>query len=230
MASVFKRGRWVDANGRKCAKDAPGAKWQVSRIWMIRISVDGKPVMLKGFTDKGATEAKAADLERKKARGEAGLINPFKVHLARPLVEHISDWTTELRALGRDDEYIRPCMARMERLAAECGWNGLGAITADSFCKWRETAMGNADHNRKEKAGRTIRTMSPRSKNHCLATLTTFCRWCVKRHRMESNPVVDVERVDESKDVRRERRALSVDDLMHFWTRCRHTIGSATKC
>ncbi len=213
MASVFKRSRWIDAAGRKCRKDAPGAKRVKSDTWMIRIQLDGRPVLLKGFTDKGATEAKAADLEKQKARGETGLIDVYKAHRARPLVEHIADWTTELRALGRDDDYIAPCKARMERLAVECNWTGLRAITADTFCKWRETAMGNADHNRVEKAGRTIRTMSPRSKNHYLATLTTFCRWCVKRHRMESNPVVDVEKVDESKDVRRERRALSVDDL-----------------
>src|SRR5436190_1995905 len=29
MASVFKRGRWVDADGKKCRKDDPGAQWAV---------------------------------------------------------------------------------------------------------------------------------------------------------------------------------------------------------
>src|SRR6185369_10437476 len=88
-----------------------------------------------------------------------------------------------------------------------------GDISADSFCKWREGATLNADHNRKDKATRTLRSMSPRCKNHYLTTLVTFCRWCIKRHRMASNPIADVDKVDESGDVRRERRALSTDEL-----------------
>ena len=90
MASVFKRGRWVDSAGRKCAKDAPGAKWVESRYYTVQIVVDGKPKLFKGHTDKGASEQLASELERNKARGERGLIDPFKVHKARPLAEHVA--------------------------------------------------------------------------------------------------------------------------------------------
>jgi len=58
-----------------------------------------------------------------------------------------------------------------------------------------------------------MRSLSPRAKNHYLATLNTFCRWCIKRKRMATNPAADVEKVDETGDVRRERRALTVDEL-----------------
>ena len=38
MASVFKRGRWVDGNGRKCAKETPGAKWVSSRFYTVAVA------------------------------------------------------------------------------------------------------------------------------------------------------------------------------------------------
>ncbi len=175
--------------------------------------VDGRLKRVKGFTDKGASEQLAAKLERAKARGEAGLEDPYKAHRKRHLGEHVADWVAELRQLGRDDMYVAPCEARLGRLIAECGWHFLGDIGADAFCKWRESAVANADHNRKDQGTRTVRPMSPRSKNHYLATLITFCRWCVKRHRLASNPLGDLQKVNETSDVRRQRRALTADEL-----------------
>src|SRR5215469_331095 len=113
MASVFKRGRWVDAQGRRCIKGAPGATWRESRFWRVKIYIDGKPKMVKGYTDKQASQQLGAKLERAKAQGEEGLLDPFKPHRIRPLAEHVADWTAELRQLGRDDKYIAPCKARM---------------------------------------------------------------------------------------------------------------------
>ena len=42
MASVFKRGRWIDAQGRKCAKSAPGAKWVESRFYTVQVKMNGR--------------------------------------------------------------------------------------------------------------------------------------------------------------------------------------------
>jgi hypothetical protein len=95
MASIFKRGRWVDAKGRKCAKDAPAARWVESRFYTVQYMVNGRPKLVKGYTDKGASAQLGAKLERAEARGEQDLIDPFRPHRKRPLAEHIADWTAE---------------------------------------------------------------------------------------------------------------------------------------
>ena len=69
MACVFKRGRWVDAQGRKCTKGTPGATWAESRFWTVQYFFNGRPKTIKGYTDKGASEQLGARLERAKARG-----------------------------------------------------------------------------------------------------------------------------------------------------------------
>src|SRR5438874_11901958 len=118
MASVFKRGRWVDTKGRKCRKEAPEANWQESRYYTVQIFIDGKPKFLKGYTDKQASEQLGAKLERAKAQGDQGLIDPYKPHRKSRLAERVADWTAELRQLGRDDLYVGPCKAGLLRLAA----------------------------------------------------------------------------------------------------------------
>jgi hypothetical protein len=140
MASVFKRGRWVDGSGRKCAKDAPGAKWVESRFYTVQIIIDGKPKLFKGHSDKGASEQLAAELERNKARGERGLIDPYQAHRKRALAEHVADWSAELKQLGRDDVYIGLCEFRMGRMIKDCGWKTLDTINIESFIRWRQTA------------------------------------------------------------------------------------------
>ncbi len=84
----------------KVRKDTPGAKWVESRFWMVKIYIDGKPKLVKGYTDKQASEQLGAKLQRDKAQGAQGLVDPYKAHCARPLVEHVGDWIAELRQLG----------------------------------------------------------------------------------------------------------------------------------
>jgi integrase len=207
MASVFKRSRWVDAAGRKCVKGTPGAKRVVSRIWMIRIQLDGRPKLVKGFTDKGATEQLASDLEKKKARGEVGLIDPYKVHRARALADHVADYVADLRAMGKDSMYTYNVEKRLAKLLKLCGWNKLGDITADAFSTWREKPI------EQRQADSETGTIGPRTINQYFETLRAFCNWCVKRKRIASNPVTDVEKVDQTTDVRRQRRALTEDEV-----------------
>ncbi|MCL2647165.1 MAG: site-specific integrase [Phycisphaerales bacterium] len=207
MASIFKRGRWVDADGKVCKKGTLGATLQKSRYWMVKYYIDGKPQFVKGYTDRQASEQLGAKLERAKAHGEQGLIDPYKDHRARPLAEHIDDYLADLRTLGRDDMYVYNIEKRLAKLLSLCGWTKLGDITADSFCRWREMPI-----EQQQVAGEDKR-IGPNTLNQYLETLRTFCGWAVKRKRMATNPLVDVEKMDDSADIRRERRSLTPEQI-----------------
>src|SRR4051812_23871329 len=168
MASVFKRGRWVDANGRKCTKDAPGARWAESLFYTVQIVVNGKPKLVKGYTDRQASEQLGAKLERAKAQGEEGLHDAYKPHRSRRLSEHVADWITELRQLGRDDVYVGLCESRMARLIVDCKWDNLASMTPESFIRWRDTAT--VEVGKPKKKGSSVRPMGARTQNHYLET------------------------------------------------------------
>lgn len=211
MASVFKRGRWVDEDGRRCPKGTPGAKWVESRNYMIQLVVDGKPRLIKGYTDRQATEQLAAKLERSKAQGAEGLTDPFKAHRRRPLAEHVANWIAELRQLGRDDVYVGLCESRMARLIADCRWENLTSISAESFIQWRETATATVG--KAAKKGSNVKPMGARTQNHYLETLRAFCRWAMRRKRMATHPLADVSPVETAGHLRRQRRALTENEI-----------------
>ncbi len=211
MASVYKRGRWVDGNGKVCAKGTAGATWKKSKTWTVQVCIDGRRKLLKGYTDKSASEQMGANYERARARGEQGLTDPYKAHRHRPLVEHVGDWIGELRQLGRDDVYIRLCDARMARLVDECGWMTLADISAATFLSWRETATVEVGHARKPASN--IHSMSAKTQNHYLTTLRTFCLWAIRRNRMADHPLADVPAVNTAGQLRRQRRALHEDEI-----------------
>src|SRR5678816_2331625 len=106
MASVFKRGRWVDGKGRKCTKGTPGATWVASRFYTIKLHLAGERTkFVKGYTDRQASEQLGARLERAKAQGEEGLNDPYKLQRKREIGEHLADWIVELRQLRRSASY-----------------------------------------------------------------------------------------------------------------------------
>lgn len=207
MASVFKRGRWVDSQGRKCSKNSLGAKWVESRFYTVAVVINGRTKRIKGFTDRGASEQLGSQLERSKARGETGLTDIYKPHRERPLAEHVADWITELRQVGRDEVYVGLCECRMSRLIAECKWETFKQLTADSFIVWRQTATSTVGTAHKK--GSNVKSMAPRTQNHYVETVRAFANWAIKRKRLEANPVKEVSLVETVGRLRRERRALN---------------------
>lgn len=197
----------MNGQGRGCSKETPGATWAESRFYSIKIMVDGKPKIVKGHTDKGATQQLAARLERNKSQGVEGLIDPFKAHRGKALAGHIADYVADLRALGRDDKYTYNVEKRLAKLLKLCGWKLLADISADAFARWRETPIEQKQAESED--GR----IGPRTINQYHETLRAFCKWAVKRKRLAVNPLAGMEQLDETADVRRERRALTAEQL-----------------
>src|SRR5690606_36648775 len=139
MASVFKRTRWVDAQGKRVAKGTPGAKQVKSKTWTVQLCIDGRRKVVKGCTDRQASLQLGAKLERQAAQGDQGLTDPYKPYLNRPWAELIADRIAELRQLGRNVIYVGLCESLMSRMAEECAWDKLGDISPEAFIRWRDT-------------------------------------------------------------------------------------------
>src|SRR5262249_13581230 len=89
MADIKRPWYYVDPKtGKRCTKNTPGAVRQRSKTYRIRYYVNGQRLTHKGFTDKRATEALAAELERRAQREAAGILDPSAEHAKRPLAEH----------------------------------------------------------------------------------------------------------------------------------------------
>ncbi|OHB48103.1 MAG: hypothetical protein A2Y10_17490 [Planctomycetes bacterium GWF2_41_51] len=80
-------------------------------------------------------------------------------------------------------------------------------ITRDSMEKWM---------NRSEKDG-----MGARTRNTYRAAIIAFCNWCVETDRMAANPLSRLCAADEHADKRKQRRALTEEELNRLFTAAR---------
>jgi integrase len=207
MASIYRRAWWVDGNGNPCRKGEPGAKRCRSNSHSIKIIFRGRTYRFKGYTDKSATEQLAAELTKKLERGEEGLVDPFAKHKARPLSEHVRDYTESLKSSGAADEHIYIIEKRLSKLMRECQWKFVAHVTPQSYEGWR---LQQTKPREREDGGTT--TLGPVTLNQYLQAANAFLNWCVGRERFGSNPLSKVGKLNEAEGIRRERRALSEDE------------------
>jgi integrase len=208
MASIIKRAYWATLpNGQRVRRQCEHYTIE------YRDPGTGRKKRVKGYRDKGATKQLAAKLESALARGEQGLVDPFKAHKARPLTEHVKDWLAHLRTAGRSAKYVSNAEYRMTVLIDGCGWRALPEIDANSFTGWRERQKGQK---RKGVRGDRVGT-SAATLNQYLDTARAFLNWCVSpMKRLAVNPLASVCKVEGAK-VRR-RRALSDEEVARLLT------------
>src|SRR6516164_2072706 len=92
-----------------------------SRTWHVRYyTPDGQRHRVKGYRDKKATETKAAELEKRGIRLDAGLTDPTDEHVKRPLAEHLADYRRYMDAKGNTPEHAGLTEARVRSCLDAC--------------------------------------------------------------------------------------------------------------
>src|SRR5579871_5221089 len=119
MATLAKRvqTRWYKS-GERVAAGTPGAKKvkEKSDHWYIVYKINGKIRRQRAYTDKAASEAMLTDWRKSQERGEAGLLDPYKVQLDRPLQEHLDEYLEDVRHGGTSQAYHFAVEARLNRV------------------------------------------------------------------------------------------------------------------
>ena len=186
MASIFKRKHTVVVNGKRVKKQ--------SQCWHIKYrDVDGLEQRVKGFTDKMATRQLAAQLEREAELGKAGIIDRYKEHRKRSLVEHLREFKVFLLARGDTLEYAELTFSRVKRVVDGCHFVAWGDISAS------QTTNYIAELN-----------IAPKTRNYYLQSTKQFCRWMVQDGRASESPL---QHLRNKKTDRTYRRALGPDEL-----------------
>lgn len=97
-------------------------------------TIDGNAVKLT--TSKAASEVMLADLLRKRALGQAGMLDPHAEHADRPLEDHLQDFRLHLESRGGGSRYIEMVLSRLTSLFDGCGWQSLTDLDADQALAW----------------------------------------------------------------------------------------------
>ncbi|MCP3915681.1 MAG: tyrosine-type recombinase/integrase, partial [bacterium] len=185
MASIFKRG----GKGR----------YQVS--WYDH---KGKRrTKSSGTTDHRAAERIATELEAQAALRREGVVDPrhdrFATENSKPLSRHVGDYIAHCGHVGHADRHVSQKERHLTLLFQEAELTKLFEITTDPV----------------EQNLRTLREagLSARTVNFRRQIVVAFVNWLVRVGRMESNPLKNIPKLDEGRDRRRVRRALSEEEL-----------------
>jgi len=191
MATIYKR--------NKCRKHEP--------YWIQFQDAEGKRRTVKGFTDKGLTEQLAAKLETEARMRTSGLIDSHAERLAQhklaAIEEHLKAFESSIATKENTAKYVRMIMTRVRRIVKGCGFETIGQIDKELV----QTFLADQ---------RSQKRISVRTHNHYVQALDGFCRWLVATHRLLTNPVSSLPRLNAETDIRHRRRALSATEIANL--------------
>ncbi len=206
--------RWRDGKGR--TRTAPLAKADGGKLRVVLESPlfhakyrDGAGVLRvvpTGCRDEKNARQYLADLETKAEKVRSGVLTAAEVEVGRhrgtALAEHFKAYLAHLETKGACPEHRAERDRQLKRLAEECGFKQLADLDRGKLERWL---------NAQAQAG-----MGARTRNSYVCSLVAFCNWCVEPAvgRLVRNPFDGVPRADEKADPRRQRRAMSEDELV----------------
>ena len=185
-------------------KRTVNGKIEMARLYRGRYRLEGDTKITEiplHTPDKRVAQQRLEQLVRDKQMEQTGILAPSAVRKAAqsPLEEHVGQYTADLTALKRDDQYIYELKNRIRRLIKECAWKQLKDVTADSFQTWRAT-----------------QTLSPKTLNEYLGSISSLLNWMEKHERIARNPLQHVQKVQGNGAQVRPRRAFSDDEMQRL--------------
>jgi integrase len=212
MASLVKIWitRYVDKQGRRVSKDSPGAKKTKERstVWYGQYKVGSQWKRVPLYTDKTASSVRLAELVKGIERGEAGLVNPHKDALERPIEEHVDDYLTHLRTEGANPKHLSERERLVRTVLRACAVQSLGDLNADTITGF----IANLQKKAMPKSPNPG-PASARTKDTYRGAVHAFAEWCVRTRpqRLKENPVRATAKP--RGEVVHERRAETVENL-----------------
>ena len=145
-------------------------------------------------------EGLAPDLRDRIAK--IGLFTPQQVASLRPLTEVLDAWEEHMRARGTTTRYVGLVTGRARRVVDGTGAKTWTDLSADRVEQYLRTARERAKD-----------PISCRTSNFYLQATRQFCRWAVRTGLATEDPLRVLEPLNPEADRRRERRALTVDEV-----------------
>lgn len=189
MASVFKRGGKANRLGHYTASWFDEHGKRVSRS--------------TGTADFDVANQIAAKWETDTALRKSGIINSSQARVAdhnqTPIAQHVAEYIAHCKHLGQDHVHVSNKETQLDKLIEKTGALRLSDIDPHKVERYLAGLI---------KAGKSHRTH-----NQHRATAVSFCEWLVEQTRIASNPLTIVPTLNEAKDRRRVRRAMSENEL-----------------
>ena len=207
MAAIYQKGQ--DKNKKKRAA-----------FYIEYEDHNGKRRTVKGPTDRRLAERMAAKLEDDVHLRRSGLIDPRQEELARqrqsPIEEHLLEFEKSVKRGKTSAKHVRLLMSRVRTVINGCGFKVLGDIDADAVEKFIADFCDEEGHGHK-------------THNHYCQAFEQVCKWLTNCRKVASNPVPKLPRLNCAVDIRKKRRALTIEESGKLVESARNS-GESIQC
>ncbi len=205
--------RWNDRSNRKRTARLITGKAGFERIavespYFVAKYRDGSGAVVEvstGCRHEDAARRVLADLERQAELIRSGVVTAAEADVGRhqttPIEEHVAAYITHLEASGTSGAHRKETRRLIRRVVADCGMSTLAALKRESLERWISSQT---------KSG-----MGARNLNAHRNAVASLAGWLADPTvgRLPSNPFRGVAKANERADRRRQRRALTEDEL-----------------
>ena len=169
---------------------------------------EGKRRTTKGCSDRGVSQAKAAQIETLVEKIKMGVAKEtdLEVMLGRKqadgLEPYLKRFENSLRRKENTEKHVKLTLSRIRLVIEGCKFQSLDDLDADAAEVFLTDFCKKAD-------------IGHRTYNHYLQAIDSFGNWLAhpKRRIIDYNPFAGIERRNAETDVRHKRRALSADEI-----------------
>ncbi len=158
------------------------------------------------YTDKAESRKLAAMREDECRKRADGLTDASAQRFAeqgrKPIETHVADYFAHCEHVGQVARHITVKRGHLDRLINDLNAERLVDLEPNSVSIHLQGLKTNG--------------LSARTINASRAAVVAFVNWCVKSGRMAENPLRIIPKLDERKDRRRVRRAMSNDELIRL--------------
>jgi len=235
---VTRQGRewaeWKDPSGRTRRAPLAGARAKRPGILVesgtfVAKFRDGDGTIRKVATrckTRDAAERVLADLMARAEKVRAGVLTATESrasdHAQSQVIEHVDAYLDQLRqkrGKGARRQISPTHVANADRalrtLVEECRFVRLRDLNREAVERWVSAQLALPTDDLLDGEGNVVETRRPgaRTINAKLTTLTAWGNWLVESGRLTANPFNRLRKLDESDDVRRQRRALTADEM-----------------
>ena len=157
-----------------------------------------------GQTDPNlATWVESLPLKIKIKFTQWAILGGQQVAAAKPLLEHLEEYTHVLKAKGDDPKHVRQTITRIRRIIKGCEfrfWSDIKDSRVATFLS----------------ALKTTGEIGTKTFNCYLKHFKSFCQWMVTDRRAQENPITHLKPLNASTAPSRERRPLEVGEMQRL--------------
>ena len=215
-AEVFVRkgeqfARWIDAKGKTRTEKVTTGKDGSPRLLIEAATFTAKyrdgagrvQEVATGCHDETAARNVLAGLVKRAENVKSGIVTSAQDavidHQAKPISDHVDAYLIHL-ATKTSDAHCENVTHNLRQIVGECGFTRLAQVDRSAVESWMIRMEGEG--------------MGARTRNTYRAALVAFVNWCVCERRLSFNPLAGLGKADEKADCRRQRRALTEQELI----------------